>query len=128
MFWARPSDQKDRSDAAGVEVNAPVGEVGRSSRRAGVVPLRPDLPVGDWAALPACRFRLLGRALAWKPVPERPGFYEPARESKKIRGTHIIFILNKIVSLELITFVVQHDSTVEQTKFKMIILFNMNAL
>ena len=55
-------------------------------------------------------------------------FMDTHGESKKIRGTHIIFILNKIVSLELITFVVQHDSTVEQTKFKMIILFNMNAL
>ena len=72
VFWARPSDRRGRLVAAGVEANAPIGEVGRSSRRAGAVPLRPDLPVGDWAALPAYRFRLLGRALTWKPVPEEP--------------------------------------------------------
>ena len=47
------------------EVSAPVGEVGRSSRRAGVVPPRPDLPVGDWTALPACCFRHLGRPMSY---------------------------------------------------------------
>ena len=36
------------------ETGAPVGEVGRS-RKAGVVPPRPDLPVGDWIALLAYR-------------------------------------------------------------------------
>ena len=36
------------------EASAPAREVGRSSRRAGTVPLRPDLPVGDWTVLLAC--------------------------------------------------------------------------
>ena len=33
------------------KASAPVGEVGRSSRRAGAVPLRPDLLIGDWTTL-----------------------------------------------------------------------------
>ena len=36
------------------ETGAPVREVGRS-RKAGAVPPRPDLPVGDWIALLAYR-------------------------------------------------------------------------
>ena len=74
--------------AAGVEANAPVGEVDRSSQREGADPLRPDLPVGDWAALPAYRFRLLGRPMsyvlsAWAEPwrgnrsPRDPGFMNP---------------------------------------------------
>ena len=61
---------------SGVWLGLPVGEVvrrragdrnERSGRRggpeseAGVVPLWPGLPVGDWIALLACRFRYLGR-------------------------------------------------------------------
>ena len=77
MFWARPSDRRGRPVVAGVEANASVGEVDGSSRREGVVPLRPDLPVSDWATLPAYHFRLLGQALAWKPIPEGPWVYKP---------------------------------------------------
>ena len=108
MFWARPSDRRGRPVAARVEANAPVREVGRSSRREGVVPLRPDLPVGDWAALPACRFRLLGRPMSYvlsaraepwcgSRSPRDPGFMnltgapEPLGDSGRIvRG---IFVL-----------------------------------
>ena len=36
------------------EASAPVGEVGRS-QKAGAVPPRPNLPVGDWIALLAYR-------------------------------------------------------------------------
>ena len=78
------------------KVIAPVGEVDRSSRRAGAVPLWPDLLVGDWTALLACCFKLLdrpmscavclGRALAWKPVPEGPRVYEPDRSPRAIRA------------------------------------------
>jgi len=46
------------------EVSALVGEVGRSSRRVGVVPLRPVLSVGDWNAPSACCFRFLGRPMS----------------------------------------------------------------
>jgi len=46
------------------EVSALVGEVGRSSRRVGVVPLRPVLSVGDWNAPSACGFRFLGRPMS----------------------------------------------------------------
>ena len=61
----------------GSEAGASVGEMGQSSGRAGAVSLRLDVPAGDWAALSACCFRLLGRTLAWKPVPEGPRVYEP---------------------------------------------------
>ena len=36
------------------EASAPVGEVGQS-RKAGAIPPWPDLSVGDWIALLACR-------------------------------------------------------------------------
>ena len=46
------------------EARALVREVGRSSQRVGAVLLRPDLPVGDWSAHSACRFRPLGQAMS----------------------------------------------------------------
>ena len=70
------------------EASALVGEVGRISRRAGAVPLQPDLLVGDWTALLAYCFRPLGQPMscvlsAWaKPwrgsqSPRDPGFMNP---------------------------------------------------
>ena len=68
--------------------------MGRSSRQAGAVTLRPDLPVGDWTALLVCCFRSLGRPMscvlpAWAEPwrgswsPRDPGFMNPT-ESKCI--------------------------------------------
>ena len=84
MFWAKPSDRRVRPEAAGVEANAPVGEVGRSSRRAGAVPLRPDLPVDDWAALLACRFRLLAEPWRGSRSPRDPRFMNPTEGNTMI--------------------------------------------
>ena len=47
---ARPSGRRDVQRRLETEVSAPVGEVGRS-RKAGTIPPRPGLPVGDWIAL-----------------------------------------------------------------------------
>ena len=55
--------------------------MGRSSRRAGTVPLRPDLPVGDWSALPACCFRLSGRPMSYV----LSAWAEPWRGSRSLR-------------------------------------------
>ena len=63
------------------KASALVGEVGRSSRRAGAVPLRPDLPVGDWTALSACCFRSLGRPMSCV----LPAWAEPWRGSRSPR-------------------------------------------
>jgi len=65
------------------EVSTPVGEVGRSSRRVGAVPLRPNLPVGDWTALLAHYFRLLGRSTSCV----LPVWAEPWRESRSPRDS-----------------------------------------
>ena len=68
--------------ATGVKTNALVGGLGQSSRQSSIVPLWPVLSVDDWAALLVYHFRLLGRALVWKPVPEGPRVYEPDRSPR----------------------------------------------
>ena len=81
MFWARPSDRRGRPVAARVKANALVREVGRSSRCEGVVPLWPDLPVGDWTALLTYSFRLLGQPMSCV----QPAWAEPWRGSQSPR-------------------------------------------
>ena len=76
-----------RPSGGGLETkaSAPVREVGRS-RKAGVVPPWPDLPVGDWIATLAYHSDtwasprvacLSARAFVGKPVREGPRVYEP---------------------------------------------------
>ena len=76
----------------------PSGRRGGPKSKAGVVPSRPGLPVGDWIALLACRLGiwaspgvarrlqrcLLGRAFVGKPVHEGPWVHKPARSLRAI--------------------------------------------
>ena len=91
MFWARPSDRRDRLEAAGARSECSGRRGGPKKLTSGRLFFWVDLAVGDQTALLArCVFRLLGRpmnymlfflgrARAWKPVLEGPRVYEPDR-------------------------------------------------